>query len=234
MFEGKKVLCIIPARGGSKRLPRKNILEFSGKPLIAWTIEQALSLDVIDTVVVSTDDAEIAACARECGADVPFMRPPELASDEAGTIDVLLHVVKRLEEKEGKFFDIMLLLPATSPLRSREDVKKCLDVLLENDADNVFSVVKTSQNPYFNMVEIGPDNKVMMAKPGNFVSMQSAPAVFAINGSVYAWRMEALKKQRKLITENTGVYVMPKERSVDIDDVMDFSFAESIFKKGIK
>jgi CMP-N,N'-diacetyllegionaminic acid synthase len=234
MFGGKKVLCIIPARGGSKRLPRKNILDFSGKPLIAWTVEQALSLEAIDRVVVSTDDAEIADCAREYRADVPFIRPPELASDSAGTIDVLLHVVEKLEKNESCFFDILLLLPVTAPLRRSEDIEKCLSMLLENGADNVFSVVKTTQNPYFNMVEIDPGNKVVLAKAGKFDSMQSAPSVFVINGSVYAWRVEALKRDKKLITENTGVYIMPKERSVDIDDMMDFSLAESIFRKEIK
>lgn len=148
-----RTLALIPARGGSKGLPKKNIMPIAGKPLIAWTIEQATESKHVDRVVVSTDNAEIAEVARNCGADVPFMRPPELATDEAKTVDVALHALAKLKEDEDRY-DVLALLEPTFPTRDAKDIDICLEILNGNPrALAIVSVARlTSTHPEFNVV----------------------------------------------------------------------------------
>ena len=231
MYKSKKILCIIPARGGSKGLPGKNGKSLLGKPLIAYTIEQAKNCRYLDRVVVSTEDKSIAAVAKKFGAEVPFLRPKRLAKDKSSTIDVLLHAMDWMENKEKFAFDILVLLHVTTPLRSVEDIKKSVELLFNDNADNVFSVTEAHRNPYFNMVEINKAGKVSLVKKGSYGDRQSAPSVFDMNSSIYVWRKDALRKSKSLFFRNTRIYIMPKERSIDIDDELDFRISEFLTVK---
>lgn len=226
MYKGNRIVCIIPARGGSKGLKGKNIKDLLGKPLIAYSIEQARESKYIDRIIVSTDSLEISDIAKLYGADVPFIRPEELATDNSNTIDVLLHAVDWLEKNEKYLFDILVLLHATTPLRSVEDINNCIELLVEKNADNVFSVMEAHRNPYFNMVEVGDDGIVTLVKKGDYTTRQSAPKVYDMNASIYVWWKDVLKDERKIFLKKSHIYVMPKERSIDIDDDLDFKIAE--------
>lgn len=230
MYKNNKVVCIIPARGGSKGLKGKNIKELLGKPLIAYSIEQAKQSKYIDRIIVSTEDSAIAEVSKEYGAEVPFIRPAELATDESGVIGVLLHAVEWFENSNYDF-QILVLLHTTTPLRKTEDIDNSIELLAETKADSVFSVAEAYRNPYFNMVEIDKDGKVHLIKEGSFVTRQSAPPVFDMNASIYVWWKDVLKKQKKTILDGSKIYLMPRERSVDIDDIMDFSIAEMLLKE---
>jgi CMP-N,N'-diacetyllegionaminic acid synthase len=228
MYKNHTILCIIPARGGSKGLAGKNVKQLAGKPLISYTIEHAKTSKYVDRVIVSTDDTIIAQVATKSGAEIPFMRPESLSGDDIGTIDVLLHGIDWMEKNEGYNFDILVQLLVTTPLRISEDIDACIEVLFRENADNVFSVTDAHRNPYFNMVEIGPKGQVRLVKKGSFTSRQAAPPVFDMNASIYVWWKEILKKEKKLFLRKTRVYHMPKERSVDIDDAIDFQIAQML------
>lgn len=230
MHKNEKVVCIIPARKNSKGLPGKNIKDFCGRPLIAYTIMQAKRSQYIDRVIVSTDSRRISGISKRYGADVPFLRPSHLATDRASAIDVLLHALDWLERKEKSIFGIIVLLHANTPLRSVEDIDNCIRVLFNKGADNVFSVTPANRNPYFNMVERDKSRRIRLVKRGHFVRRQDAPEVFDMNSSIYVWRKDAFKRKKSVFLKRTVVYVMPKERSVDIDDGMDFRVAEQLFK----
>ncbi len=221
---------MIPARGGSKGLPGKNIKQLQGKPLIAYTIEQAKESKYIDRVIISTEDDQIAEVSKRYGAEVPFQRPAELARDDSSMMDVLLHAVKWMEG-EAKFkFDILVLLHVTTPLREAEDIDKCIELLVDEKTDNVFSVAEAYRNPYFNMVEVTAGNEVRLVKDGHFTTRQSAPRVFDMNASIYVWWKDTFKAEKGLFLKKTRVYPMPRERSVDIDEPMDFRIAEMLLQ----
>lgn len=230
MYKGKKIVCVIPARSGSKGLPGKNIKKVLGKPLIAYSIEQARGAKYIDRVIVSTDSKKIAGIARRSGAEVPFLRPKRLAGDKSGTIDVLLHAVDWLEKQEKFAFDILVLLHVTAPLRSAEDIDRSIELLFKKNTDNVFSVTEAHRNPYFNMVEFNRSGKVALIKKGRYANRQSAPRVFDINSSIYVWWKDVLKNRKSLFPGHTRIYRMPKERSVDIDDCIDLTIVEMLLK----
>ena len=230
MYKNHVVVCVIPARRGSKGLPGKNTKMFCGKPLIAHTIEQARQSKYIDRVIVSTEDEKIAKMSLDYGAEVPFIRPLKLAEDSVATIDVLLHAINWLEDKKQYFFDILVLLHTTAPLRAVKDIDSCIEMLQSTKADNVFSVTEAHRNPYFNMVEIDKQGIVKLIKEGAFSTRQSAPKVYDLNASIYVWWKDILKKEKKLFLAGSKIYVMPKERSVDIDDDLDFRIAEYLLK----
>lgn len=234
MINKHKVICIIPARGGSKGIPRKNIKQLSGKPLIAYSIEQALQSKYIDRVIVSTEDNEIAGIAKKYGAETPFLRPKYLAGDDIAIVDVLLHSIDWIEKREKYNFDILVLLHATAPLRNVSDIDCCIKMLIKEKANNVFSVTESHRNPYFNMVEVGRNGKITLSKKGSFTCRQAAPKVYDMNASVYIWWKDALKKEKGIFLENSRIYVMPKDRSIDIDDELDFRIAEFVKAKLLK
>jgi N-acylneuraminate cytidylyltransferase/CMP-N,N'-diacetyllegionaminic acid synthase len=234
MYKNKKILCVIPARSGSKGLPGKNIKRLLGKPLIAYSIEQAKKSRYIDKIIVSTDSRKISKIAQLYGAEIPFIRPKRLATDKAGTIDVLLHAIDWMENRERYDFDILVLLHANTPLRDTKDIDKSIELLFLKKADNIFSVAEAHRNPYFNMVEIGSNNKPRTIKKGNFTARQLAPKVYDMNSSIYVWRKDALKKKKGIFLQKTRVYVMPKNRSVDIDDHLDFKICEVLMRERIK
>lgn len=230
MYKNNKVLCVIPARGGSKGLPGKNIKNLLGKPLIAYTIEQARQSQYIDRIIVSTESDEIARISKEFGAEIPFIRPIDLSGDNVGTIDVLLHAIYWLEVNDNYLFDILVVLHVTAPLRNVTDIDNSIKLLVDENADNVFSVTESHRNPYFNMIEVNGDGKVSLAKEGNYTTRQSTPKVYDMNASIYVWWKEILKKKKRLFLKKTSVYIMPKERSLDIDSELDVVFVELLMK----
>lgn len=229
MYKHNKILAVIPARGGSKGVPNKNIKELLGKPLIAYTIEQARSSRYIDRTIVSTDSPVIHDIAAYYGAEVPFLRPQELATDQSGTLDVLVHAMDWLKKNENYSFDILVLLHATTPLREPEDIDRCIELLVEKKAGSVFSVTEAHRNPYFNMVEI-KNNKVSLVKKGNYTTRQAAPQVFDMNSSIYVWWKDIFVKNKSVFLDNSQIYLMPKARSIDIDDPLDFKIAEMLLR----
>jgi len=231
MYKDNVILCVVPARGGSKGLPGKNIRQLEGKPLIAYTIEQAKGSKYIDRVIVSTEDEQIAEVAVKFRAEVPFKRPRELAEDDSSMMDVLLHSVKWMEEEAQFKFDILVLLHVTTPLRDTEDIDTCIELLVDEKAENVFSVTEACRNPYFNMVEVTAGNEVRLVKEAHFSTRQSAPKVFDMNASIYVWWKDVFKKEKGLFLKKTRIYPMPRERSVDIDEPLDFRIAEMLMRE---
>lgn len=215
------VFALIPARGGSKGIPRKNIREIAGKPLIAWTIEAARAARGVDAVVVSTEDAEIAGVARHWGADVPFLRPAALAADHTPGIDPVFHAISMLPRHEA-----VLLLQPTSPLRSTADIEGLLAMTERTGAPSVVSVRKSHDHPDW-MYRMDGEGRLDSLLPTLPVARrQDLSPVYALNGAIYYARGAWLQEHRSFIGPGTLGYVMPDERSVDIDDPLDWRFAE--------
>ena len=228
----KKYTAFIFARGGSKGLPDKNILEIGGVPLIAWSIKHAKSCSSIERVIVSTDSEKIKAIALEYGADVPFMRPAELATDTASELDAWRHAIKELERIDGRYPEIIISLPATSPLRISSDIDRALERYSEGDVDVVIGVTDAHRNPYFNMVERKNRSYVISKKSTKtFFSRQKLPKVFEMNASIYIFKRNSLIIKNELFTDKTSIFLMPRERSIDIDDDFDWEIAKMIIKK---
>jgi CMP-N,N'-diacetyllegionaminic acid synthase len=223
----------ICARGGSVGVPGKNIRLLMGKPLIAWTIEQALSSKVADRVIVSTDSVEIAEVARAFGAETPFLRPDELATSSAGKLPVLMHLVEWCESQGNKVEKLIDLDP-TSPLREVRDIKACVD-LLNDSTDVVITGYESDKNPYFNMVEqksSGYYERVCVPS-SEVVSRQSAPKVYAMNASIYVWWRSALMPSLWK-SPRIALYSMPRERSIDIDHPIDFELVELMMQRKLR
>ncbi|PJI96816.1 N-acylneuraminate cytidylyltransferase/CMP-N,N'-diacetyllegionaminic acid synthase [Acidovorax sp. 69] len=220
----------ICARGGSAGVPGKNIRLLCGKPLIAWTIEQALDSGEADHVFVSTDSEEIAVAARAHGAQVPFMRPAELATATAGKLPVIQHLVEWVEANRGPVTRIIDLDP-TSPLRDIADIKACA-TMLDTDTDVVITGYEADKNPYFNVVEMKSSGYYeRVCKPeSEVVGRQLAPKVYAMNASIYVWHRYTLTSSL-WATPRIRLHVMPRERSIDIDHPIDFDLVELLMTK---
>ena len=221
------------ARGGSKGLLNKNLKDFCGKPLIAWSIEQALSIKSIKRVIVSTDSIEIADISKRYGAEVPFIRPPELATDESPEWLSWQHALNYISEKDKYLPDFMVSIPSTSPLRSSSDVEKCLDLIRDNEnTDVVITVTEASRNPYFNIVTYKKDGYVDLFVPNNNISRrQDAPSVFDITTVAYVARSEFVLNNSSIFEGNVSAVEVSKDSSIDIDTQIDFDIAEFLFKK---
>lgn len=219
----------ICARGGSTGLPGKNTKILCGKPLIVHTIEQAFACAAIDRVFVSTDDPEIADVARAAGAEVPFLRPAELATNSAAKMPVIRHLVAEIERLGVKLERIVDLDP-TSPLRLLSDIEACI-ALLDANTDVVITGYPAEKNPYFNMVESKADGNIGLVKSiaGGVVARQQAPAVYAMNASVYVWHRRTLEKG--IWDGRVRLHVMPRERSIDIDTSLDFRLVEMLINE---
>jgi N-acylneuraminate cytidylyltransferase len=218
-------IATICARGGSKGLPGKNIRLFCGKPLIVHTIEQALACQAINAVYVSTDDAAIAEVALAAGAKVPFLRPAELATDDAAKLPVIEHLVRHIET-EGQIISRIVDLQPTSPLRNTKDIVMALQA--RPNAALTISVNVAGYNPYFNLIENGGDGWAYLCKGTGGARRQDVPIVYAVNGSIYVWQRTALAHaaEHGMWSVNIGIYTMPRWKSVDIDDLEDFEYAE--------
>ena len=221
-----KILGLIPARGGSKGIPRKNIIDLHGKPLIAWTIETALNCYQLDRVIVSTEDFEIAEVAKKYGADVPFMRPKELAKDSTPGIEPVLHAITLLPE-----YDWVLLLQPTSPLRKLDDILGIIDFAISHKAESVVSVSESPVHPSW-MYQLGEKNRMSKFFNQEFIACrQDLPPAYSINGSLYFIKVDKLVKAKAFVGLDTQAYIMPKERSFDIDDEDDFSIVQKLMFK---
>ncbi len=222
-----KILYVIPARGGSKGIPRKNIKLLNGKPLISYAIDTARSLATDENICVSTDDDEIIQVVEEYGLKVPFKRPDYLATDKAGTYEVLLHALD-FYEKQGQHYDVIVLLQPTSPFRSAKHVEEAVK-LYSSEVDMVVSVKEATANPYYNCFEENQEGVLQISKgDGHYTRRQDAPKVYEYNGAVYVINTNSLK-QRTLSQFNKRVkYVMDDFHSLDLDNMNDWVFAECL------
>lgn len=229
MIGPSKVLAVIPARGGSKGVPRKNIRFLAGKPLIAWTIEEARKSRYIDRTVVSTEDAEIAAVAVEWGAEVPFLRPAELARDNTPGIAPVLHLLDELKEA----YALVVLLQPTSPLRTVDDIDGCIAQLLETGSRACVSVVEPDKSPYW-MYRVTGGGRLEALFDVEFDRRQDLPSIYALNGAVYVAECGWLKETKSFMSVETSGYVMPKERSLDIDTELDLKLCNFLKSEAVK
>jgi CMP-N-acetylneuraminic acid synthetase len=226
------VVCVVGARGGSKGVAGKNIRPLLGKPLIAWSIEQARACPEISRVMVSTDHPEIARVAREFGAEVPFVRPAELATDAAGKWGVWVHALDHIERELAWPVDIFVDLDCTSPLRRVEDISGAIAQFRREDVDCVFSVCEARKNPYFNLVEYEGDYlRLSKPLPGRVLRRQDAPRVLEHVASIYVLRPSYLRSAQGLMDGRARGFEMPPDRSLDIDSELDFRFIELLMRE---
>lgn len=227
MNSQKKVVALIPARGGSKTIPKKNIVNLGGKPLIAWTIELALKTPEIDKVIVSTDCDDISKVAQEYGADIHF-RPKEFAQDNSLPIDTVRHVLEELR-KSNYDMDYLVYLEPTSPLRTIQDISGCIHLIVEKDFDSVATYTEAKLNPHraWKINDDYPEIFIEGAVP--WLPRQELPEAYQLNGAVYIVKASKINQESiGLVIGKTGAIIMPKERSVDIDDSVDLIIAETL------
>jgi CMP-N,N'-diacetyllegionaminic acid synthase len=230
MAEHLNILAIIAARGGSKGIPRKNVRLLCGKPLIAYTIEAALGSKGINRVVVSTEDEEIAKVSKEYGAEV-VTRPPELARDDTPSLPVFQHAIGHLQETDDYRPQVIVILQPTSPLRTIEDIDRAIEQFLEARCDSVVSVCEVEHPPYW-MYTLEGDRLKPVIKGGEKVTRrQDAAKVYRLNGAVYVTGNDIIMGGSRVLGRDTRAYVMPLERSIDIDTELDFKLAELLIKE---
>lgn len=225
------------ARSGSKRIPNKNIKNFAGKPLIAWTIEMCLSLKQISRVIVSTDSEKIAKISKYYGAEVPFIRPKSLANDNAKEFLAWKHALNYLKNKEKKLPKYFISIPTTSPLRDVGDINKCIRAIKKNKNDVILTIAKTNNNPYFNMVEIDKKQKakLVIQNKNKLFNLQQSPIIYVITTVAYAAKTDFILSNNYLFSsKNIGIVEIPIERSIDIDNLHDFKIAEYLMLNKIK
>lgn len=227
MIDGRKVLAVITARGGSKGLPRKNVLEVGGRPLLAWSIAAAAESTFIDRTILSSDDDEIIRVSREWGCEAPFKRPDKLAGDETSSNATLLHAL----EEVGGDYDYMVLLQPTSPLRLAEDIDNCIAKCNSYGAPSCVSVSQTGKSPYW-MFLINDNDRMMpfLEAESPWHQRQNLPTVYTVNGAVYVAEIPWYIKNQTFYTPDTVAYVMPPERSVDVDTELDLMLVETIMR----
>jgi len=223
------ILGIIPARGGSKAIPRKNLALLANKPLLAWTVEVALESASLDRLVISTDDPEIADVGKKLGAEIPFLRPTELAADTSTSIDVILHAIRWFADNENYRPDYVLLLQPTSPLRTATDIRESIKLALAKHADCVVSVCETHQHPLW-MKGVNDEGRLVDLYPQSPAPTrrQDLPSVFALNGAIYLALRTFVLSERTFISDRTYAYVMPENRSLDVDTPWDLYLANLI------
>ena len=225
MIQGKKVLAVIPARGGSKGVPRKNIRKVAGRPLIAYTIEVALNSSYLDKIIVSSEDEEILSVAKECGAEI-LVRPAELAQDDTPGIEPVLHAI---DVCAG--YDYVVLLQPTSPLRTAQDIEAAIDQCMAHKAPSCVSVCESQETPHW-MYAFGPDMKLTPLMPGyTRTRRQDLPPAYLLNGAVYVAEIEWLVLKKDFLSKDTVAYVMPVDRSLDIDTENDLQSLHKSLKK---
>lgn len=221
-----RVLGIVVARGGSKGLPRKNLLPLAGKPLVAHTIEAARGARALSRVILSSEDDEIMAAGRAAGCEVPFRRPPELAGDRSSTVDVALHALDWLAAQEGDRPDVVVLLPATAPLRRAAHIDGAVRALVEDPgAEAVVAVTEPEYPPYWMLRVSGGRLAWLFPEGARADHRQELPPAYRPNGSIYAIRVPVLRARRTFYPEQTAPYLMPREDSVNVDDLLDLRLA---------
>lgn len=221
-----KILAIIPARGGSKGVPRKNIRDLAGKPLIAWTIEEAKKSKYITRLILSSDDEEIIKIAKHYDCEVPFVRPMEFSQDDTPGIAPVLHAIEKCPG-----YDYVVLLQPTSPLRTVEDIDNCIDYILKEQAEFFVSVTETEKTPYWMYTVEDKNLKPLMNQENLITRRQDSPKVYVLNGAIYVARVDSLVKAKTFLTKDTRAFVMPNERSFDIDNELDMIVCETILNQ---
>ena len=229
MYKGTRILGAISARGGSKGVPGKNIRDLGGLPLLAWTIREARCSAYLDRIVVSSDDEGILAVARAHGADTPFVRPPELARDDTPGVDPVLHAVEALLPEQ---YDYVVLMQPTSPLRTVADIDGCIKDCLDNDWPCCISVAEAEKSPYY-MFQMDENQRMspVIHQESFHTRRQDLPKIYAPNGAVYVARCGWLARTRSYLTPETRGFAMPRERSWDVDSLLDFEICELLLKK---
>lgn len=226
MIGQERLLAVVPARGGSKGVPRKNVREVGGRPLIAWSLQAARESRYVDTTIVSTDDEEIAAVARAHGGTVPFMRPSALATDQAPTIDVVLDALQRCPDHQW-----VLLLQPTSPLRLAADIDTAIDNCLKANAPSCVSVCAAQESPYW-MYAITNDGHMKPIVPATaHTRRQDLPPAYSLNGAIYLARVDWLQRERAFVRPETVAYEMPLARSLDIDTESDLLQLQTLLER---
>jgi CMP-N,N'-diacetyllegionaminic acid synthase len=228
------MLAIIPARGGSKGVPMKNIKPLGGKPLILWTVEAAMASKKIERVILSTDDAEIADVCMETGVDIPFMRPPELAQDDSLAIDNYIHIIKRLASDFGEQHENFVVLQPTTPLRNSMDIDGAIELFLKKDADSVISCVELDHPPdlMFSINDDGAVERFKDVETRKAMNRQSSDTAYIPNGGVFVFKFSLLMEHYSYYSKKTYAYPMPQRRSVDIDTLFDFEYVEFLMTQG--
>lgn len=224
---GPRIMGLITARGGSKGIPRKNVIPLMGRPLISYTIKTALDSGVLDRLIVSTDDDEIAEVSRTWGAETPFMRPASLSGDLDPSYPVVVHALEWMAEHEGYRPDYVLLMQATSPLRTTEDLLRSVEIANANDADAVISVYQPKQHPLW-MFELTDDGRFADFDPASreLTRRQSLKPLYMLSGSIYLVKRDVIMRQDNFYTDRTFALVVPRERSTDIDTMLDVRIVE--------
>jgi N-acylneuraminate cytidylyltransferase len=228
MFNGKKIIAIIPARGGSKRVPRKNLRLIDGKSLLDRTIETAKQSRFIDRIVVSSEDSEIITAAKKAGADVPFVRPAEFAQDTSPGVDPIIHAIENLPG-----YDYLVLLQVTTPQREVDDIDNCIEFCLQQDAPVCVSVKEVSENPYW-MFKIKDDNKLQSVMSEKAPSRsQDLPVITILNGAVYVAKTDWFLENKTFLCADTIGFKMSRDKSIDIDTEEDWKAYENYLKTKI-
>lgn len=229
MFNGDRILAIIPARGGSKGIPRKNIIELCGKPLISYTIEAGLHSKYLDYVMVSTDDKEIAKISKASGADIPFLRPAELAQDESKTIEVILHALTELS-RLGMRFDVLVLLQPTEPLRDSLDIDKAIEKFFAFGKRPLVSISEVNDHPLLIRSIEGQIVKPLLNEIST-CRRQDMPVFYRVNGCIYINSIHEINETTSF-NDNEIPFIMDKSHSVDIDELSDIAMAEYYLNRG--
>ena len=226
-------ICTICARGGSEGVKGKNIRLLLGKPLIVYSIKQAQQSGIFDAVAVSSDSEEIISVAKNTGVEYVIRRPAELAQNTSPKLPVIIHCVEEVERTANQYYDVVVDLDATSPLREVQDIVNVVSILEEKRVTNVITGMPARRSPYFNLVEVNKKGAVQLSKPLPVAvsRRQDSPKCYDMNASIYAWMRDGLLKNRALFNSDTLLYIMPVERSIDIDSELDFDFVEYIMTK---
>ncbi|GAB6189623.1 acylneuraminate cytidylyltransferase family protein [Marinitoga arctica] len=231
MYKNKRFLAIIPARGGSKGIKNKNIIKLNNKPLINYTIEAAKESKIFDEIMVTTDSDKISKIAKECGAKIPFLRPAELSTDTANSKDVILHTLNYYINRNINF-DYFMLLQPTSPLRKSEDIINAVELLFKKCANSIVGVCEVEHSPLFSNTL--PEDLSL----SNFIKeefknkrRQDLPKFYRINGAIYISKISHFIKTQDFYSEKSYAYIMPKERSIDIDNYIDLKLAEILMEE---
>jgi CMP-N,N'-diacetyllegionaminic acid synthase len=227
----KKIIAIIPARSGSKKLRDKNIRELNGKPLMAYTIEAAVKSGVFSEIIVSTDSPEYVKIARQYGAYIPFLRPDNLSTDAASSSDVIVHAIEEMQ-KQGMVYECFMLLQPTSPLRTPEDIVGAINLFENKKANSVVGVCEMDHSPLWsNTLDATLSMDNFLSDAGNKMR-QDLPTYYRINGALYLSRVEYFLKHRTFYKEKSFAFIMARDHSIDIDDLIDFILAELLLQSG--
>lgn len=232
MFNDKKILAVITARGGSKGIKGKNIKPLNGIPLIKYSTNACMKSKYIDKTILSTDDEKIAAVVKETGVEVPFMRPDELASDTATSLSVIQHAIKFLEDKNEKF-DYIIIIQPTSPFRTSKHIDEAISKLINNkDAESIVGVTEVDYSPYWmKTIEDDRIKSFMEIDENKITRRQDLPKVYKMNGAIFISKRDVFIEKNKVLGDNILPFIMNEDESIDIDNILDFKLAELMLKE---